>query len=185
MTWEQRWMVAAVDAVMGRLVHAEEEEVARLLVAQQRQLKVREAETRCLQMICIMSANAAVTRAGEAALEARQAHCNLEEARRQAVVDLGTSQTALEEAKMHLGDLKTARQQHEEFLEKRIVQQKLVVECALKQLQNVARRIAKEESEVGAIGEEVTKLNSSWIHLAAEQQKLHELLMTFSNTVRP
>ncbi|CAI5469539.1 unnamed protein product [Closterium sp. Yama58-4] len=169
MTWEQRWMVAAVDAVMGSLVHAEEEEMARLLVAQQRQLK----------------ANAAVTTAGEAALEARQAHCNLEEARRQAVVDLEASQTALEEAKMRLGDLKTARQQHEEFLEKQIAQQKLVVERALKQLQDVARRIAKEESEVDAIEEGVAKVNSSWIQLAAEQQKLHELFLTFSNTIRP
>ncbi|CAI5945429.1 unnamed protein product [Closterium sp. NIES-65] len=162
MTWEQQWMVTAVDAVMGRLVHAEEEEMARLLVAQQRQLK----------------ANSAVARAGEAALDARQAHGNLEEARRQAVVDLEASQTALEEARMRLGDLKTARQQHEEFLEKRIAQQKLVVERALKQLQDEARRIAKEESEVDAIGEGVTKLNSIWIQLAAEQQKLDELFFT-------
>ncbi|CAI7788285.1 unnamed protein product [Closterium sp. NIES-53] len=165
MTWEQQWMVAAVDGVVQRLVDVEEGEMTRLLVAQQRQLK----------------ANAAVSRAGEAALDARQAHGNLEEAQRQAVVELEESQAALQEATMRLGDLETARQQHEEFLEKRVAQQKLVVERALKQLQNVARIIATEESEEAEVlGEGVTKLNSTWIQLAAEQRKLHELLLTCS-----
>ncbi|GJP71793.1 hypothetical protein CLOP_g2585 [Closterium sp. NIES-67] len=119
LTWEQQWMVAAVEGVVGRLVDAEEEETSRLVVAHQRHMK----------------ASAAVSRAAGAASEARQAWGNLEEARRQAMVELNESQAALEEAKARLEDLRTAQRQHQEFLGKRVAQQKLVVERALQHLQ--------------------------------------------------